>query len=241
MTYKVFVTGAKVTLEFRILCLSSQHEDSCFRLKISVTSADTSGPLEVISEPIRVVSKASQVQKEKARQTGLISTNPKEPATPRLSGTKRERSSSSNDAVQETLLRLEQQQQEQRELIELLVKKQQVPIVVKQEQDFESAFYNFLSAFRNIPCEERAHKVRKVMSSPGVATDISEFLSCATDDNPKPEDFSELVSLPMADLGYDIEPEGVMQAWDGLYSELTCSPDSDILSPERDLSNETPF
>jgi len=170
MTYKVFITNDKVTLEFRVLCLSSQHEDSCFRIKISVASADIAVPLEVTSDPIRIVSKASQAQKEKRIASTKVPnvTEPESPSSStKLSGNKRSASSScSNDIVQETLLRLEQQQQEQRIMIEqILATQQRGTIIPKQEpEDFESAFTNFLKAYRNLPCEDRPNKIRKVVN-----------------------------------------------------------------------------
>jgi len=176
MTYKVFITHDKVTLEFRALCLSSQHEDSCFRIKISVASVDISaGPLEVTSDPIRVVSKASQVQREKRNSKRTpneneIDSSPSSPLPTKLSGNKRSSPSSiSNDfIVQETLQRLEQQQIEQRIMIEqILATQQQTPILLPPQQppqDFETAFSNFLNAYRNLPCEDRPNKVRKVIN-----------------------------------------------------------------------------
>jgi len=190
MSYKAFVTKDKATVEFRVFCLSSQHEDCCFRIKIYVTGPKIETPLEVTSDPIRVVSKAAQVHKEK-KTAKKVGETTEEPETPRLSGIKRERtapSSPSSDVVQETLLRLEQQQIEQRALIERILSTQTpkpASVCAEQSQDFETAFINFLNAYRNVPCEERSNKVRKVISdSAAVNTDdLSDFIvTCASMD-----------------------------------------------------------
>jgi len=133
-----------------------------------------------------VVSKVSQVHKEKNRciPHSLL----EEPSTPAVKVVSRKRSAPSppspeNDAVLETLSRLEEQQADQRRLIEqLLQQPSPPPTTVEQQAIFETAFMNFINAYRSLPCEERQNKVRKVINSSNVS-DLSEFiLLCAGPD-----------------------------------------------------------
>jgi len=82
MNYKCFISedGLKCTAEVRITALSSQHEDALFRVKFHVDFADTENAgVFIFTEPMRVVSKPSQVFKQKrARKTSELSA----PASP---------------------------------------------------------------------------------------------------------------------------------------------------------------
>ncbi len=236
MTFRVFGAEHKVTIEFRLFCLSSQHEDSCFRIKIGVTSPQTTQPLEVMSEPIRVVSKVSQIQREKARNTPRTTQNtPNSPSSSQqLSGTKRAAPSSpTNDVIQDTLQRLEDQQREQRALIEQLIRQQQP---CEQSVDFESAFFNFLTAFRSIPCEDRPSKVLKVMNSSSDSVNLlSELvMACSSspdiDSQPTPTQLTEGCPPVVTESVDPIGTENVLEAWDLIYSDLTSSPESDTWS-----------
>eukprot|EP01088_Endostelium_zonatum_P014201 TRINITY_DN3010_c1_g2_i1.p1 TRINITY_DN3010_c1_g2~~TRINITY_DN3010_c1_g2_i1.p1 ORF type:complete len:439 (-),score=106.91 TRINITY_DN3010_c1_g2_i1:52-1266(-) len=69
--YKVVSGGGtdRVDLEMRLKVLSSQHEDTFFKIKIvaldPITKKEISPLLKVISEPIKVISKPEQLKKRK--------------------------------------------------------------------------------------------------------------------------------------------------------------------------------
>jgi len=70
LTYHVFVSerGDRATIELKISVLSSQHEDSLFRVFLSATDPAVDLPptqLQIITDPIKVVSKPSLVGKSK--------------------------------------------------------------------------------------------------------------------------------------------------------------------------------
>jgi len=241
MSYKIFGGERTVTVEFRLFCLSSQHEDSCFRIRIAVTSNQSDNTMEVISEPIRVVSKAKQVAKEQAR-SAAPRLQTEETTTSRVTGTKRAAPSSSSSSassdVQDALLRLEQQQKEQLLLLQQLAERQtQQP----QPLDFETAFTNFIRAYQNIPCEDRPSKVRKVMSSPESSTLLADFLLCGTEDYSPVTTLTEQTPLLPPPV-YDDCTSSVavtdcgkmMDALDSIYTDLTWSPESDPFCGETE-------
>ncbi len=95
-------TGERAKLDFRLHVLSSQHEDMFFRLKIIAVPPKDSNflPIHVISDPIRCVSKQTQLTKNKK-------------------STKRPKRSY-NDTIMESLVRIESQQKQQQMLINSL-------------------------------------------------------------------------------------------------------------------------
>ena len=158
--------------------LTSQHEDSLFRIKVGILVNDI--PTEVSSEAIRVVSKPSQVNKQKRGRAPVntivkVPTSPISiPMTPIITHTTPtpsmpiKRLTPGSDLVLESLLRLEQQQQEQKRIIEHLVNLQNgvTPIIkADPDLDFETAFRNFISAYSKISNEERPQKLRKVFNT----------------------------------------------------------------------------
>jgi len=177
MSYKVFPNdvGDKATIEIRLLVLTSQHEDSLFRVKITASENNTTTSYDAFSEPLRVVSKASQIQREKERASDKIKTEGCIPLLP-MPGTKR---GASESILLDTLQRVETEQREQRKLIQQLV--------IKKEPgtEFEHSFSKLLEIYNQLPTEERSNKIRKVLTQPGSYTfALNDFLiDCATSIN----------------------------------------------------------
>jgi len=240
MTYKVFIStgGDRATIECRIFVLTSQHEDSLFRVKAGCVFGNNAA-VEVTSEPIRVVSKPSQVHKEKRKRAGVVTTAPSTPIAPpspisSITGKRKE-----NDLVLETLYRLEEQQRQQKAIIEQLLVQQKPATVAtakESEDDFESLFHKFLGAYTKVPAEDRPNKVRKVLAdvAPYHSETLAEFITlCAAPDNgiheKMPLSLSQIlenVDIPLAN-STDGASKKELEAWDNLYSELTWSPESD--------------
>lgn len=235
MTYKVFISagGDRASVETRIFVLTSQHEDSLFRVKVGVIMS-TSETLEVTSEPIRVVSKPSQIYKEKRKRAGAVTTVPT--STP-LTSIKRKLPESASmftmngagDRVFETLKRMEEQQKEQRKMIENLL----VRPPVTEQSNFEALFVQFLEAYKKLPAEERPSKIQTVLSSisPAQSENLTEFVSLCAWPSSVFNQKNLPTSLPF--LG-DFATESSfgtsnkeMEALDDLYSQLTWSPESE--------------
>jgi hypothetical protein len=239
MTYKVFISagGDRATIECRIFVLTSQHEDSLFRVKAGCVFGSNPA-LEVTSEPIRVVSKPSQVHKEKRKRAGVVTTAPSTPIAPSspsvasITGKRKE-----NDLVMETLYRMEEQQRQQRAIIEQLLLQRPAATTSKEsDDDFESLFQKFLGAYAKLPADERPTKVRKVLAevAPTHTDALAEFITlCASPDNgihsKMPLSLSQI--LESIDIPSISSTDGTSkkeeEAWDNLYSELTWSPESD--------------
>jgi len=113
---KVHDHGDQATIEVRIKVLTSQHENSFFRVKIAVLNPATNElyhpSLVAYSEPVKVISKPEQIKKK-------------------LPSKKR----SLNDTVAETISRIEEQQVEQQLLIETLLEQQK-----KNQQNMDTCF-----------------------------------------------------------------------------------------------------
>jgi len=244
LTYKVFIatTGDRATIECRIYVLTSQHENALFRVKIGAhVGAQT---VELFSEPIRVLSKPSQIQKEKRKRAGTVTTAPETPmipSTPLIPSTPAppKKTAVFDSAVLDALHRMEQQQREQKQLIEqLLYSKTGVEVAppvapstpTDADDSFENAFVKFLNAWNAVPVGDRPSKMRKVLTTaPDHTTTVSNFVQvCST-----PE--SGIVTKPLAlsqlleDFTAPIEPitSKEEETWDSLYAGYTWSPDSD--------------
>lgn len=237
MTYKCFVnlSGDSATLEFRVFVLTSQHEDSLFRVKIGVYSLQ-GVPLELFSEPFKVVSKPSLVGKERrgkrSAATAVIqptspvsspSSSPNEAPVSSVSGTKR----NADQMLVETLQRLEDEQRQQRRIIEQLltanknIKPAQMPDV--EDSSFEVAFQQFLNAYAKVPFTERASKLRKVMSDATSSSAVTDLIAtCCSQENALP------VKFPEAPCNGECQHKKQLEALDSLYTELTWSPESDV-------------
>lgn len=113
--------GDKVRVECALHVLSSQHEGAYFRLRFSM--APGCGDLQVLSDPIRVVSKQLQLRKfkeEKARQQQLLAAQQKQQQQQHQEQERGSTKRSFDDMLQETLSRIEAQQQAQQTLISSL-------------------------------------------------------------------------------------------------------------------------
>jgi len=236
LTYKVFIStsGDRTTVECRIYVLTSQHENALFRVKIGVAvGAQT---LEIASEPIRVVSKPSQIQKEKRKRAGTVTTAPPSPisipSTPALVAATTASTACCKRpldplSVMDSLRRLEEQQKEQRQLIEHLISaKTEVPL----EDEFEAAFNKFLNAWSKLPIDERPTKMHKVVSATSSNTEtFNDFLQvCATPD-------SGVKALSLSHLLMeDFSGTNKEEVWDSLVTNFTWTPESDaIREPEQ--------
>lgn len=175
-------TGFKAAVEVKVGVLSSQHEGSYFRVKFLARDPVTGLPLVDFSQPIKVISKRNQVKKIMERKEAKMAKEdktPKSPSTPLpITGIKRERTS---DDVADALVRLEMQQQIQMAMLEQLLATKQQPSPPENEE-FETAFGTFLSAFKKLPSEERPSKIRKVMKTMVEKEEFSEFMGLAQRD-----------------------------------------------------------
>lgn len=130
LEYKVSLTdgGYKAAVELRIKVLTSQHEDMLFRVKLSAVDPLSGTTFGVISQPIKVISKLTQLK-------GKSTNNPKE-----ISPSIKKRTT--NDMIASTLTEIHRQLQEQNKYIHIIVHKlfsdsmtQQPP--QRQERDNE--------------------------------------------------------------------------------------------------------
>jgi len=183
LEYKVSLTdgGFKASVELRIKVLTSQHEDMLFRVRLSALDPLTGAPFGVISQPIKVISKLTQL-KGKGKD---------------ISPTIKKRTT--NDMIATSLSELHRQLQEQNKYIHLIMHKMfseaaQQPrhqerdseplhtlsnIITQQnltigeptdfqtelqdsvqtKPEFEDAFRTFLSAYQNLQPEEKQNKL----------------------------------------------------------------------------------
>jgi len=223
LTYKVFMSscGDRATVECRIYVLTSQHENALFRVKIGLNfGAHTA---EVTSAPIRVLSKPSQIQKEKRKRAGTVSiatddslSIPSTPAAAAPSSASKKVVPPTDANVMETLKRMEEQQNQQRTMIEQLVRAQHLapPPAEDSEDEFESAFTKFICAWNKLPHEERPTKMRKMMScAPDTLVDFLQTCEVKT-------------PIALADLEAPVTLKE-QEAWDSIYTNYTWSPESD--------------
>jgi len=227
MTYKTFINedGDRATVEIRILVLSSQHEDSNFVLKIGAIDSNTNLAYEVFSEPMRVVSKPSLVNKKKTEnkrkfEAGAPSTedlNISPSASPSSANARQAKS----DAVLSSLARMEQQQK--RILDRLLSFPTHSPVPDPSENEFEDAFRKLLASYQKIKTQDRPGKLRKaILESSFSSQDIGDFLSeTATVLTEEPSTF------PQENLFDDVLSSS-SQDFISLYSDLLTPPSSDF-------------
>lgn len=196
--YAVANGGLAATVELKIKCLTSQHEDSFFRAKITAldprTGREFSPSLFAVSEPIKVISKPEQLKKRKIAKKRTLT-----------------------DMLVETVARIERQQQTQAALIERLAEaaaRPAAPVPMEdisaprsapapasasassapapatnvnnnnapQPVEFEVAFSQFLASYHSLPSEERAEKVRRLVrgSSSRDTEKLSELIDLFT-------------------------------------------------------------
>lgn len=130
--------GDQVSVNAKIKVLTSQHEDMFFRIKVRAlepkTKREFNPPLEVISAPIKVISKPKQMKKRKA--------------------TKRR---SLNDMLVETVQRIESQQEAQQEALEQLIRsKKRKATELRSGKDFKTP-HNFSSSVANVGVPQHAY------------------------------------------------------------------------------------
>jgi len=191
--YKVTLTdqGYKASVEVRIKVLTSQHEDMLFRVRVSAIDPLAGTTFGVISQPIKVISKLTQL---KGKGPGKeVSPSIKKRAT--------------NDVIASTLTDLHRQLQEQGKYLNLIMHKlfsdmphhqqrqqereqepslQTLSNIITQQTlsigepneygndvqndvppkiEFEDAFRTFLSAFQGLPAEEKQNKLEGFLES----------------------------------------------------------------------------
>lgn len=175
--------GLEVTVECRAKVLTSQHEDSYFRVKIFVTFPNlNTETYTLISHPIKVISKPGQAfrkRKQKSAVQGSDESSPPitpptpiaivTPSTPPMTGKKR----ASEDSIMDTLSRIEALTQEQQKLMKTLVSETRDATTdaapakrmrIQTQETVENNFKNFLSSFGQIEPSQRAHKLKEVIS-----------------------------------------------------------------------------
>ncbi len=186
-------SGDEVTIEFRIKVLSSQLENSTFLIKVSVKHDAKNA--EVLSAPIRSVSKVQQIQRKKdAIQNNVV---PATPSIDQLKKRKRSRavvededSSSSSPEIMEMLHQIRETQLLQLEMMER-ASMVQTPLIPKlgfdssMEEDscasprtpsLEDAFRTFIAAYQATSASERPSKLRRLLESSDVSQAASELV-----------------------------------------------------------------
>eukprot|EP01092_Planopodium_desertum_P012854 TRINITY_DN6095_c0_g1_i1.p1 TRINITY_DN6095_c0_g1~~TRINITY_DN6095_c0_g1_i1.p1 ORF type:complete len:317 (-),score=17.24 TRINITY_DN6095_c0_g1_i1:212-1162(-) len=189
--------GKKVTILMKILVLSSQLEGSFFLLKFHAKdSFNPAAPsLSVMSEPIRVVSKPSQLKVKEKR--------------------KRQPRNTQSKVFEEMLSRMEKTQREQQKLLESVIQSQQNQSLLIQSAllgahsfaaptetstgidplsisslektletplppsppTFEESFQTFLESYIATPASERPEKIRRVITA-SAAKKTEELAEC---------------------------------------------------------------
>jgi len=142
-------SGIRASLEAKVKVLTSQHEDMLFRIRIQAVNLITKEVLEVISYPIKVVSKLK-----------LLCTKKRKISTRKLSSC--EERILSDPSVIEKLKEMEKQFKEQNRDKENTDSKDNIV-------DFESMFWKLLEIYKTLQPEERPNKVRKILSTPGTS------------------------------------------------------------------------
>lgn len=121
LEYKVSLTdgGYKASVELRIKVLTSQHEDMLFRVRLSAVDPISGTAFGVISQPIKVISKLTQLKGK--------SNNPKE-VSPSI------KKRTTNDMIATTLTEIHRQLQEQNKYIHIIVHKLLSDSMAQQHQ-----------------------------------------------------------------------------------------------------------
>jgi hypothetical protein len=187
-------SGYKAAVECKLGVLSSQHEGAFFRIKFFAVDPLSNTVLEEYSQPLKVISKRNQVKKQMEKRKSAVATkteaqtHPSTPPSPAPVSGAVKRAAGSDVAIQDTLQRMEEAQREHFRLLQQLLQKQteapQTPQV--KDDDFESAFINFLTAYKKLPVEERPNKIRRVLKSmdESATENLSEFVSLSARPTP---------------------------------------------------------
>jgi len=108
--------GTKISVEARIKVLTSQLEDSLFRLCLTLTDSVGNEQFKVFSDPIKVISKSDQVKKKKIKETIIQSSCAQ--AEPVESDSKKR---SLADLIGDQLEKIEEREKYQQVLLEKLI------------------------------------------------------------------------------------------------------------------------
>jgi len=155
--------GDQLAVELRIKVLSSQHENSFFRVKVLALDPTTGIPISpflmVISEPIKVISKPEQLKKKSSPKKNVSSAAA--PAQISISST-----SSTSDLLMETLSSIQSQQIQHQKLLEKLLLSTTIPITMNQDASdtiFYQRFKIFFQMLNSLAPEQRSLQVRKLL------------------------------------------------------------------------------
>jgi len=161
--------GTKLTVEARIKVLTSQLEDSLFKIGVSIFDSNTQLLIQqVTSDPIKVISKSDQVKQKK---------------NPSRSKTKKD----SNDYLSDALAQIEfkadmynQQLQELCDNRQLLLAMQTDPMVIQKPvhnvPDFQTAFKEFLQAYTDLTPENKRQALSNALGSMQQGQDFQEMI-----------------------------------------------------------------
>jgi len=162
-------SGTRGSMELRIKVLTSQHEDMLFRVVITAVDSIGKETLQLLTEPIKVVSKITGASKPKS-------------IFPKKKKQNKKRSHPvDSDAIVTKLKELEDQQMQQKELIQKLSEKKED----EPGTDFETVFLRLVEIYHASSCQDRPEKIRKVLTLPGpsqvyIRELLSSFLTQAT-------------------------------------------------------------
>jgi len=166
--------GAKITLEVRIKVLTSQLEDSLFKIGVGILDAVSHQlAFQVYSEPIKVISKSDQVKQKKGTSKG-------------------KNKKLSTDFLSDALSSIEERAQIQTRQLEELIESSEILMSVGGFQmvppiqtipDFETSFRTFLSVFGSLSPEAKRQKLQH-MSTSSEMVPVAELLqSCWNEGN----------------------------------------------------------
>lgn len=169
---QVSESGEELNVELKVKVLTSQHENSLFRIKIIILDPNTGLPIHpywhIITAPVKVISKPELSKRKKTSAT-----------EPTVRPTKRK----ANDMVAEAVARLAEQQRQQQEAIHRFMKLNTSPVVANSpeqtknfecpskypecqaEENIESVFYDFFNIYLRLSPQDKAMKIRKVVRS----------------------------------------------------------------------------
>lgn len=221
--------GELITIEARIHVLTSQNENSLFRVNLKFNDE------ELATEPLKVISKADNLKK------------PSQKSNNNNNNTNKKKRNAS-DAFGDTLQRIEQQQQEQKSLIDMLYQQNQLLMTQLQappspqhsvpstplhhsssihsvpspelpisspsstdsadlfsEREFHScvsALRTFLNCYKSYTAMDRPHKVRLLNDS--LSPDQQDALSCFTTNALQAQNCTgDSLALPTIDMFSD--------------------------------------
>lgn len=260
MTYKLHLneTGTKAMFEIKVAVLSSQHEDSLFRVKVVATFSNRV-EREIISEPIKTVSKPSQVGKERkkklsspevlaqaaAKKQKRTLSDISDFAQPEFSSPSIINSSTTttNPTILEAILRLEKEQREHKQMLSNLMvslagkKDQQVSLPVTTTSTTTTTL---LSSSGEEELEAAFANFLNAYSKVNASERASKLRKIVTSSTAK-DHVKNLVSDCQQILPGEISPltechcincpaKKELDILDGFYAELSSSPSSDFSS-----------